>query len=254
MKLLMYKELQDNFDNDQARIKIFRKIWRKKKILRKIYFDKWDRMMGFARKGKILEIGSGPGVFKEYCPNAILLDIVSNPWIDVVSDGLNLPFKNDSIATIIFVDVLHHMVDPLYFLREAQRVLEPGGRLIFEEPYVSKLSYLVFKTHHEGMSLDCDKNDYKLDTKKKALEADLAVPTIMLGRDFERVKKLIPRLKLVYLDKYDYFFHLLYGNFSYKQIIRSFLYQPLKNLEKKLGFLKEIFTFKILVVLEKKKK
>lgn len=254
MKLLMYKELQNNFNNDQARIKIFRKIWRRKKILRKIYFDKWDRMMSFARKGKILEIGSGPGVFKEYCPDAILLDIIHNPWIDVVGDGLSLPFKNNSIATIIFVDVLHHMVDPLYFLKEAQRILEPGGRLIFEEPYVSKFSYLVFKNHHEGMNLDCDKNDYKLDTKKKALEADLAMPTIMFGRDFERVKKITPQLKLVCLDKYDYFFHLLYGNFSYKQVIPSFLYQPLKNLEKKLGFLKEIFAFKILVVLEKKKK
>lgn len=251
MKFLMYKPLRAHFTNDQMRIKIFRKIWRKKKILRKIYFDKWKRMMNFAKKGKILEIGSGPGTFKEFCPEAILLDIVPNPWIDVVGDGLNLPFEDESIATIIFVDVLHHMAQPLYFLKEAQRVLEPGGRLIFEEPYVSKLSYLIYKIHHEGMNLNCDQNDYQLDPKKKALEADLAIPTIMFGRDFKRVKRMIPKLKLIYLDKYDYFSHLLYGNFSYKQLAPSFLYESLKTVEKSSGFLKDILAFKMLVVLEK---
>jgi SAM-dependent methyltransferase len=253
MKFLMYKELRKKFDDDQKRIRIFRKIWRRKPILRRIYFDKWDKMMAYAKKGKILEIGSGPGTFKEYCPEAILLDIVANPWIDVVGDGLNLPFKNKSIDTIIFVDVLHHMADPLYFLKEAQRILKPGGRLIMEEPYVSKIAHLVYLVHHEDCNLNCDKNDYKLASDKKALEANIAIPTVMFGRDFKRVKRKIPQLKLIHLDKYDYFFHLLYGNFSYKQLIPSFFYQPLKKLEQNLRFLKEILSFKMLVVLEKKK-
>lgn len=252
MNFLMYKELRDNFDDDQKRIRIFRKIWRRKKILRKIYFDKWDKMMTFAKKGKVVEIGSGPGAFKEYYPQAILLDIVPSPWVDAIGDGRNLPFEDESVATIIFVDVLHHMVDSLYFLKEAQRVLEPGGRLIFEEPYVSKLSRLIFKIHHEGMNFNCDKNDYKLDADKKALEANLAIPTVMFGKDFKRIKKKFPRLKLIHLDKYDYFFHLLYGNFSYKQLIPSILYTPLKKLEEKLAFLKEFCSLKMLVVLEKR--
>ena len=252
MNYLMYKELRDNFNDDQKRIRIFRKIWRRKKILRKIYFDKWDKMMAFAKKGKVVEIGCGPGAFKEYYPQAILLDVVPNSWVDVIGDGRNLPFGNESVDTIIFVDVLHHMTNSLYILKEAQRVLKPGGRLIFEEPYVSKLSRLIFKIHHESMNFNCDKNDYKLDVGKKALEADLAIPTIMFGRDYQRIKKKFPRLKLIHLDKYDYFFHLLYGNFSYKQLIPSILYTSLKKLEEKLAFLKEFCSFKILVVLEKR--
>ena len=207
--------------------------------------------MKFSKKGKTLEIGSGPGFFKEFFSQAILLDIVPNPWIDVVADGVSLPFKKESIDTIIFVDVLHHMADPISFLKEAQRVLKPKGRLILEEPYVSKLSYLVYKIHHEGMDLNCAQRDYKLKRGKKALEADLAVPTIMFGSGFKRLKKKIPHLKLIFIDKYDYFLHLLYGNFSYKQLLPSFLYQPLRVIEKKLPFLKEILSFKILVVLEK---
>lgn len=251
MKWLMYKELRENFNNDQKRIKIFRKIWQRKKILKRIYFDKWNKMMKFAKKGKIVEIGSGPGMFKEYCPEAILLDIVPNPWINIVGDGRNLPFKDNSISNIIFVDVLHHMSDPLYFFKEAQRVLAKKGRIIFEEPYVSKLSYLVYKVHHEGLNLNCDKNNYKLDPQKKALEADLAIPTVMFGKDFKRFKKLFPKLKVIYRDKYDYFFHLLYGNFSYKQLIPNIFYTPLKRIEEQLKFLKDIFAFKILIVLEK---
>lgn len=251
MKFLMYKELQEKFEDDQARLLIFRKIWKRKPILRKIYFDKWDKMMSFAKQGKILEIGSGPGNFKQYCPEAILLDVVPSPWIDVVGDGRHLPFKTKSLDTIIFVDVLHHMADPLFFLQEAQRVLKKGGRLIFEEPYVSKFSHLVYHFHHEGLDMDCDKRNYKLDSRKKALEADLAIATVMFGRDFKRIKKMIPKLKLIHLEKYDFFFHLLYGNFSYKQLIPSFFYQPLRMTEKALSPLKELFAFKILVVFEK---
>jgi len=253
MNILMYKELREKFGNDQARIKIFRKIWKRKAILRRIYFDKWDKMMKFSKKGKTLEVGSGPGTFKEYCPKAISLDVVANPWIDVVSDGRHIPFKDNSIDTIIFVDVLHHMTDPIFFLQEAQRVLKNGGRLIFEEPYISKLSHIIYSLHHEGMDMDCDRRNYKLDSQKKALEADLAVATIMFGRDFNRVKKTIPMLKLVYLNKCDFFFHFLYGNFSYQQIIPSFFYHPLKLLEKILGNFKELMAFKIMVVFEKRK-
>ncbi len=248
----MYKELRAHFGDDQMRIKIFRKIWRRKKVLRQIYFDKWTRMMRFAKKGRILEIGSGPGTFKAFCPQAILLDVVPNPWIDIVSDGRHLPFPNASIATIIFVDVLHHIADPIFFLQEVQRVLEKGGRLIFEEPYVSKFSYFIYKIHHEGMNLNCDQNDYRLDRGKKALEADLAMPTVMFGRDLRRIQKKIPRLKLVHLDQYDYFFHLFYGNFSYKQFLPAALYPPLRVLEQALPSLKNILAFKMLVVLEKR--
>lgn len=252
MRFLMYKALRAHFSNDQMRIQIFRQIWRRKKVLRQIYFDKWTKMMRFAKKGKILEIGSGPGTFKTFCPQAILLDVVPNPWIDVVGDGRHLPFPNASIATIIFVDVLHHMADPLFFMKEAQRILKKGGRLIFEEPYLSWISYLVYKVHHEGMNLHCAQNDYRLDSRKKALEADLAMPTVMFGRDLKRIQKMIPDLQLVYLDKYDYFFHLLYGNFSYKQLLPSALYPPLRTLEQALPFLKNVLAFKMLVVLEKR--
>lgn len=255
MKLLMYKELRDNFRSDKKRIQIFRKIWRRKAVLRRIYFDKWSKMMSYAdKKGKVLEIGSGPGMFKQFCPRAVLLDVIKNPWIDVVGDGVHLPFRKSSIETIIFVDVLHHVRDPIAFLKEAQRVLKPGGRIIFEEPYVSKFSYWVYRFHHEGLDSNCDKKNYQLDTSKKALEADLAIPTIMFGRDFKRVMRLVPGFKLIKKEKGDYFLHLLFGNFSYHQFLPSFMYRPLQLVEKKTKFFDNILSFKILIVMEKRNK
>src|SRR5271165_1765132 len=41
-------------------------------------------------------------------------------------DGQTIPFENGSFDVVLFVDVLHHMTDPLVLLREAVRVGSQG--------------------------------------------------------------------------------------------------------------------------------
>ncbi len=45
-----------------------------------------------------------------------------------------LPFKEKSFETITMIDVLEHAINPLALLREARRLLIPGGRLIVSLP------------------------------------------------------------------------------------------------------------------------
>lgn len=53
----------------------------------------------------------------------------------VACDGHHLPFKDNSIHFVMFNESLHHMMDVEQALNEVFRVLVPGGKVFFYEPY-----------------------------------------------------------------------------------------------------------------------
>jgi SAM-dependent methyltransferase len=53
----------------------------------------------------------------------------------IACDGQNLPLQDDSISTVLYNESLHHMPNAAASLREAARVLEPGGGVCLLEPY-----------------------------------------------------------------------------------------------------------------------
>lgn len=55
---------------------------------------------------------------------------------DVFGDAACLPFPDAMAGTVLLLDVLEHLTGPESAIGEAVRVLEPGGRLIVQVPFM----------------------------------------------------------------------------------------------------------------------
>jgi ubiquinone/menaquinone biosynthesis C-methylase UbiE len=101
--------------------------------------------------GRVVEIGSGTGVNVQHYPRSIEKLVCTEPEepmarrlsrkaadsdldVEVVhAPAERLPFDDDSFDTAVATLVLCTVTDPARALAEIDRVLRPGGRLIFVE-------------------------------------------------------------------------------------------------------------------------
>ncbi|MFC6974517.1 class I SAM-dependent methyltransferase [Halomicroarcula sp. GCM10025709] len=74
----------------------------------------------------------------------------------VRGDAERLPFTNRSFDTVVFAEVVEHLVDPVPVLRELRRILVPGGRLVLTTPNPMGL-YRYLRWYLFDASLDADR-------------------------------------------------------------------------------------------------
>ncbi|CAN2170259.1 Methyltransferase type 11 [Candidatus Nanopelagicaceae bacterium] len=118
------------------------------------------------KEGKILEIGSGYGMSEDFIEseNIYRTEFMRNVPLGVHGgiDASNLLFDDHSFASTFAVDAIHHIPDSLMAIKELLRVTKIGGRVILVEPYVSLLSYPVYKIfHNEKTSMKLDISNHK---------------------------------------------------------------------------------------------
>jgi SAM-dependent methyltransferase len=229
-----------------------RRTWSSKPILQKLYARWYGYIHEALKPGKTLELGGGSGNLKDFLPEAITSDIVFEPWLDAVMDAHALPFKEESLDNVVLFDVLHHLAAPAVFFREVQRVLSAKGRAVLMEPYVSWLSFPVYRfLHAEGMRWDTDPFlDQALD-KKEPFEGNQAVPTLIFQKQREKFLEAFPGLRIIRQATMDVFLYPLSGGFHHPSLCPSFLWRPLEILEKVLRPFNRYLAFRFFVVLEK---
>lgn len=228
-------------------------VWRKKPLLREIYFD-WYRMI---KKdlvpGNTVELGSGTGNFKEFMPEVTTTDIDPQPWLDKVFDAHTMPFKSGSISNLVMIDVFHHLSDPIKFLHEAVRVLKKGGRLLMIEPYPSPLSLLVYKLFHpEPFIFYLDYYNLKNFQTKKPWDSNQAIPYLIFFKHLHIFRvRFNNKFRVIRRERFSFLTYPLSGGFKNKQLIPLNLKSFTDAIENKLRFFEKYLAFRCYVVLEK---
>jgi SAM-dependent methyltransferase len=139
-----------------ARLSEHARIWAAKPALRAVYAVWFDALLAMAPHGaRVIEVGAGPGLFAAYArahrPDLrwIASELAPAPWNDVVADAQALPFRAGCADAVLGFDIVHHLAHPRAFFAEVARVLRPRGRLAVVEPWVTPLSFVVYRYFHQ---------------------------------------------------------------------------------------------------------
>ena len=230
-----------------------REIWTSKPIIQRLYSRWYGHIKKALRPGRTLELGGGSGNLSGLLPEAITSDIVFEPWLDAVMDAHAIPFKEESLDNIILFDVLHHLAAPAVFFHEVERVLRPRGRAIMMEPYVSWLSYPVYRfLHTEGMKWNTDPFLDQSSEGKEPFEGNQAIPTLLFEKYREKLFMLFSRLNVICEQKLDSLIYPLSGGFHQPSLCPLFLWRFLEGLERLLNPLGSFLAFRLFIVLEKR--
>jgi SAM-dependent methyltransferase len=141
-----------------------RRLWQAKPSLRDVYAVWFDALLDRLGSASIvLEVGAGPGFLAAHARERgvrrrwIAADLVPAAWNDLAADATRLPFPTGAFDAIAAVDLVHHLDRPAAFFEEARRVLRTGGRIAVVEPWVTPLSFPLYRwLHPEGCRLDLD--------------------------------------------------------------------------------------------------
>lgn len=205
--------------------------------------------------GLCVELGCGSGALSKYLPNFVKTDIGKHDWVDEVVDACDMPYEDSSCASIVAVDVLHHLPDLEKFFNEVERTLRIDGRLILLEPYISKLSYWFYRfLHHEPLDMKVSAFDPVLQTDRlSGGPCNEALPTLAFVRQREEFNELWPSLKIIKIELSDIVVYPLTGGFSKPALIPASLVKPLLKLEHiALKLAGRLVALRILVVIEKR--
>jgi SAM-dependent methyltransferase len=228
-----YENMNQHLDDPQSSIQ-HGELIRSKIFLNKLYREWYHyliRRIEHLPEGKIVELGSGGGFIKELLPDVITSDVMPLPGNDMTFSAEEMPFDDNSLASIFMIDVLHHIPDCRAFFSEAQRVLQPGGMIIMSEPANTLWSRFFYKNfHHEPFD---PKSGWEIENSTGPLSgANGAIPWIVFNRDIELFHQEFSQLSLVNLELHTPLRYLISGGLSYRSLLPHQLFGMLTKLEK----------------------
>lgn len=194
----------------------------KKPLLKAFYDSFYTFVKAEHTAGLWVELGSGAGYIKQFIPDVKTSDYLNLPDQDMQIDATNMPFEKETVSGICMLDVLHHIPDNEAFLREAMRVLKPGGKIVMQEPANTPAGRFIYRNfHHEPFEPNAQ--DWKLPPGGPLSMANGALPWIIFSRDHAHFDRLFPELKVVSISYVHPILYLVSGGFTFRQLVPNFL-------------------------------
>lgn len=244
-----------DIDSPQAAA-VCRGVIRRKPFLRRHYEEMYAIFRRHAAElaaveGSLLELGSGAGFLKELLPQLVTSDVFPSPEIDRVILADALPFEPGGLKAILLLNVLHHLPRPADFLREAERCLADGGRVVMIEPcrtWFSRVLYTYF--HHEPF--DDSAADWNPRPAGRLSGSNQAIAWLIFHRDRERFERMFPRLRIRSITRHSVLCYPLSGGLSMRALVPAAAYPIVRALDRLLSAIGPgVFPIFETIVLEK---
>lgn len=131
-------EIIDSFDRLKYLLKRYPKLYYFAIDLISPVYRARKPLRQFFALAKVPIVNLGSGNQPKY-PKSLNIDMFDYDNVDIVCEINDLPFKDNSISSIMNIAVLEHVREPNKVVAEAYRVLKPGGYIFsvipFNQPY-----------------------------------------------------------------------------------------------------------------------
>lgn len=257
LKFLREPELKGLDADDPKTTEVHRRIIRRKPLLWDVYssfYQEFAKASELVPPGPMVELGSGGGFIKEFIPSVITSDVLNLPHVDKVLSAEDTGFDDSSVSAFFLLDVFHHLKNPRGFLREAQRCLRPGGRIVMVEPANTFFGRFVRKNfHHEthDESAAWSSNGSQVADSRALSDANLALPWIVFVRDRNIFEREFPELSIVRYEPHTPFRFLLSGGVTYRSLVPAILLPAVKALEKLVSPFNRFLGMHVTIEIEK---
>lgn len=126
-----------------------------KRFYERVYEFYSEALSKCPKDGIVVELGAGASHFTNpphgHQRKIIKTDVIPYPTIDRVVDATKMPFADGEVCAFLMCNTFHHIPDVEAFLREAQRCLMPGGRIVIYDQYPGVFAKPLLKyAHHEA--------------------------------------------------------------------------------------------------------
>jgi len=233
MRELLAEPSTAGLDTDSPEVTLRRReLIQERGFLRQLYQEWYSEIAARIPQGMgaVLELGSGGGFAASAIPGVITSDLLALPGIDVVLDGVHLPFADESLRAVVMTNVLHHLPDVTRFLREFERCAKPNAALVMIEPWVTAWSRRIYGSLHSE-PFDPDAQTWTVTPGKPLSEANGALPWIVFERDRRRFAEEFPALAVETIRPLMPMSYLVSGGVSMRSLAPSWTFRIWKKID-----------------------
>lgn len=190
--------------------------------------------------GLLVELGSGGSFLKREHPEVVTTD-VGGSSVDLICDARALPFPDASVRALFLAHVYHHIPDVRQFLREARRVLVPGGVVSLVDCAHTPFARFFFGVFHPE-PYQPRAREWTLPEEGSLLDSNQALSWITLVRDQAEFAREFPEFVIEGPEYLPWFSYLGSGGVNLRSMLDQREAGKWQRLDRRLSPLDSIFA------------